>query len=127
MPEVKSRLEKNGVDLEKITFIEGWYNKTLNEGTKKKLSTKKAAIVLIDVDLYESTVPVLDFITAYLQTGTILIFDDWFAYRGDPRRGEQRAIREWLKRNPNIELIEFYHYSWGGNSFIVNLKNDANH
>jgi hypothetical protein len=32
-----------------------------------KLPLKKAAIIMIDCDLYESTVSVLDFITDYLQ------------------------------------------------------------
>ncbi|MCG2718374.1 MAG: methyltransferase, partial [Nanoarchaeota archaeon] len=70
-------------------------------------------------DLYESTVLVLDFITEYIQDGTIIIFDDWFSFRGNPNRGEQKAFKEWLKKNPSIKTTEFYRFGWHGNSFIT--------
>jgi hypothetical protein len=68
-------------------------------------------------------VPVLEFITPYLVNGSVLVFDDWFFYKASPERGEQKALNEWLKINPNIKLTEFHKYSWHGNSFIIN-KND---
>ena len=63
----------------------------------------------------------MDFITDYIQDGTVLIFDDWFCFRGNPNRGEQRAFREWLKRNPSIKVSEFHKYGAEGNSFIVHI------
>ena len=67
----------------------------------------KAAIVWIDCDLYESTVPVLDFIVPFVQTGTIFCFDDWFSFAGHFMKGEIRATREWLERNPDIRLTQY--------------------
>jgi len=64
-------------------------------------------------------VPVLDFITDYLVDGTILIFDDWFVFRGNPNYGERKAFNQWLKKNPEIKITEFQKYSTVGNSFIV--------
>jgi O-methyltransferase len=49
-------------------------------------------VIWVDCDLYESTVPVLDFITEYIQDGTVIIFDDWYSFRADPDRGEQKAL-----------------------------------
>ncbi len=112
-------ISKNGVDVDKVEVVEGWYRDTLNDETKQRLGIKAAAIVWIDCDLYESTVPVLDFITDYVQDGTVVIFDDWFCFRGDPNRGEQRAFREWLARNPKVTATEFHKFSWHGNSFIL--------
>src|SRR5262249_17911832 len=120
----KANLARNGVDLGKVTITAGWFNETLNEGTKQKLPIQKAAIVWIDCDLYESTVPVLDFITDYIQDGTLLIFDDWFCFNGNPAYGEQRAFREWLAKNPSLSATEFYKYGWTGNSFILHLKSE---
>jgi O-methyltransferase len=111
-----------GVDMTKVITVPGWYDEVLNDATKKKLPLKKASIIFIDCDLYESTVSVLEFITDYLQNGTILIFDDYYCYRGDPNYGEQRAFREWLERNPTIKAIEYRKFGWHGNSFIINIS-----
>ena len=114
--------KKNGVSLDKVTITEGWFDKTLNDETKEKLAISKAAIIWLDCDFYESTVPVMNFITDFVQNGTIIIFDDWFCFRGNPELGQQKAFSEWLERNPNIRASEFYKYGWTGNSFILNLN-----
>ncbi len=116
------RLEKSKVNMNKVHLVKGWYDKTLNIETKKKLKIEKAALVYIDSDLYESAVFVLDFVNDLLQNGAILVFDDWFCFRGDPNRGEQLAFKEWLTKNPKFESIEFQKFGWYGNSFIVRLK-----
>ncbi len=114
-------LKKRKIDLEKIIITPGWYKDTLNNETKKKLPIKKASLIFIDCDLYESTVPVLNFITDYLQDGTIVAFDDWYCFRANPNKGQIRAFREWSERNPNIIATEYYKFDWHGNSFIINF------
>jgi hypothetical protein len=120
MPSFKRITERKGVDQRRLHLVPGWYNEVLNAETKRRLPLKKAALVWIDCDLYESTVPVLDFITDYVQNGTLLMFDDWFCFRGDPDKGEQRAFREWLAKNPSIKATQFYRFGWHGESFILN-------
>lgn len=115
----KKNIRNKGVDLKRVSVISGFYNETLNQATKEKLPIKKASIVWIDCDLYESTVPVLNFITDYIQDGTILIFDDWFCFKGNPNKGEQKAFREWLKKNNQIYATQFHKFGWHGNSFIM--------
>jgi len=122
LAEFKQILEQNKVDTDRVKIIPGWFKDTLNEKTKNSLQLKKAAVVMIDCDLYESTVSVLEFITSYLQDGTILIFDGWFCYRGNPNRGEQRAFREWLQRHPEITAVQYQTSSLYGNSFIVTVN-----
>lgn len=117
----RKNLLRRKIDLKKVTIVPGWYNQVLNDQTKKTLPLKKAAVIFIDCDLYESTVPVLNFITDYLQDGTIIIFHDWFAFRGRADRGHQRALGEWLVKNPKIIVKEFYKVCSSGNSFIINL------
>ena len=120
LDQFKKNIQKKGgvkkSDLFKIKIIDGWYKDTLNNDLKKNLPLKKAAVVLIDCDLYESTVTVLEFITDYIQKGTIILFDDWFIF---PNGGEKRALGEWLKNHSNIRVKEFYKFGYAGNSFLV--------
>jgi hypothetical protein len=115
-------IAKLGVDLKNVAAVPGFYDKTLNGETKDKYKLQRAAIVMIDCDLYESTVPVLEFLTDLVGQGTILIFHDWFRFRASPNCGEQRACREWLERNPHLELVEFWREGPQTVSFVVNLK-----
>jgi len=123
--EFKRILKRKGVDLNKVKTIKGWYKDTLNDDTKQSLPLKKASIIWIDSDLYDSAVSVLDFITKYIQNGTLLIFDDWFCFKGNPKKGEQLAFKQWLEKNPHITASEYYKFSWGGNSFILHKRNES--
>jgi O-methyltransferase len=108
-----------GLDPSRLTVTAGWFDQVLSEQTRHSLAIDKAAVVFIDCDLYESTVPILDFITDYVQEGTVVIFDDWFCFRGNPDRGEQRAFREWLQRHPDIQATELFRFGWQHNSFVL--------
>ncbi|MBI3825231.1 MAG: class I SAM-dependent methyltransferase [Candidatus Rokubacteria bacterium] len=114
---------RKGVDPERLTIVPGWYGEVLTAETRQRLPLQKAAIVWVDCDLYESTVPVLDFVTDYVQDGTVLVFDDWFCFRGDPDRGEQRAFREWLQRHPSLRATPFHRFGWHGQSFLLHPGN----
>jgi hypothetical protein len=117
--EFRALLKRRGVDASRVTLVPGWYSEVLNPATASTLPLKTAAVVWIDCDFYESTVSVLDFLTPYVQDGTLLVFDDWFCFRGDPERGEQRAFREWLERNTSIRATELLRFGWHGTSFIL--------
>ena len=67
----------------------------------------KAAVIYVDCDLYKSTVPVLKFIVPFLQRGTIIVFDDWNCFYGDPELGERKAWSEFLSANPHLKFEEF--------------------
>jgi hypothetical protein len=118
----RNALAAGGVDLDKVTVVPGFFEHSLGTETKRRLPLRKAAAIYIDCDLYESTLPVLDFLTDYVQEGTILMFDDWYCFRGNPGRGEQRAFREWLARNPSIRAVEYHRFGWQGNSFILQVE-----
>lgn len=115
-------IKSNGVDLEDVSTVPGFYDETLVPALKEQLELRKASCVLIDCDLYESTVPVLDFITDLVDQGTIIIFDDWYRYKGSPHKGEQRACNEWLEKNPQIELVQYWQQGPQSVAFLVNLK-----
>jgi O-methyltransferase len=120
--EFLANLRDQDVDLTDVVTVKGFYEDTCTSDTAARNNLTKAAIVMIDCDLYESTVPVLNFLTGLVQQGTILVFDDWFRFKGSPDAGEQRACREWLARNPHIQLAEFWRQGPQAVAFVVNLK-----
>ena len=101
------KISSIGIPNDKIITVKGFYEDSLNEDLQKKLLPTKAAVIYVDCDLYKSTVPVLDFIIPFLQTGTIIVFDDWNCFFGDPDRGERRAFREFSDKYPNIIFEPF--------------------
>ena len=86
---------------------------------------ERAALVHIDSDLYPSAREVLFGIEPILQDGTMLCFDDWFMYRGDPGKGEARAFREFLAERPRWQAIPYQTYSVFCRSFLLHLRSEA--
>jgi len=109
------RLRRNKVDFTRLEIREGYFDKTLPE-TKTE---RKFSVVWIDCDLYESTVPVLKWLTDKLVDGAVICFDDWFTFRGKPDQGEQKAVGEWIAENPTISLMPYRDFHWAGKSFLL--------
>ena len=101
------RAVKHGIPREKMTTVKGFYDRSLTEELKTKFLPTKAAVIYVDCDLYVSTVPVLDWVKDFLQVGTVIVFDDWFCFHGDPDRGEQRAWMEFRQKYPHLRFVEF--------------------
>lgn len=114
-----ANLLKLGIDMNRVIIIKGWFEKNLNLDTHKSNGLGKIAAAWIDCDLYESTVPVLQYITPHLQPGTVLLFDDWHCFRNLPDRGQQRACREWLADNPQIRLNQLFSFGFHGQAFTI--------
>lgn len=113
-------VKKQGKLVDRVETVKGFYNQSLTSVLQKSFLEKnqKVAFAFIDCDLYESTVDVLKFIDPLLQPGSVIYFDDFYHFQGDPARGEQKAMREWLEKskwllNPHLQA------GWFGKSFIV--------
>tara|TARA_B100002052_G_scaffold58743_1_gene51749 strand:- start:24003 stop:24803 length:801 start_codon:yes stop_codon:yes gene_type:complete len=113
------RLNDANLDLTRITTTKGWFNESLTDEAAKKIHLSKVAIAYIDCDLYEPALDSLNFITPYIKTGTILIFDDWFRNKGNPHEGVQGAVLDWLEVNQHIYLQHFYSCDTRTTLFIV--------
>jgi len=118
-----NNIKKNGVDISKTTITKGWFKESLTDECVDKINLKKIAIAYIDCDLFDSTTPVLKFITPFINTGTVLIFDDWFRNGGYKKRGVQGAVLDWLDKNNDITLQHYYNSDTRTAIFIV-IKND---
>jgi O-methyltransferase len=98
---------RHGIPRDRLTTVKGFYDTSLTEELKQRLLPRKAAVVYVDCDLYQSTVPVLRFIKDFLQPGTVVVFDDWNCFLADPDRGERRAWREFLAASPELRFEPF--------------------
>ena len=110
----------------KVKIIEGFYKNTLNKELQKRLKIKKAGVIYIDCDLYQSTVEVLDFIIPYIDNGTMIIFDDWYLYEGRDDQGQRKAFNDWLKKNPKFSCEEFIRVPGHLNSFLMKMNKEKN-
>jgi hypothetical protein len=115
-----NNIQTAGVDLNDVEIVPGFYDKSLTEETRQKHKLTQAAIVNVDCDLFESTVPVLEFIRPILVDGTVISFDDWFYYKGHPKKGERGAFEQWLKRNPELVASELC-TGYPAKTFILNF------
>lgn len=116
----KSIMSTCRIKEEDLTLVEGFFSDSLKSFNKDMLKDKGSPLlVYIDCDLYSSTKDVLEFITDLVIDGTWILFDDYWTYRGSPEKGEQKAIREWLKKNKHIELQDYCNFNGWGKAFIV--------
>jgi len=105
------------VELNNIILVKESYDKL-----KLPREINQVALVHIDCDLYESTKTVLNLIRWNIVDGTVIMFDDWFNYKGDSKKGEQRAFNEFLFENEHITATEYLQYATFCKAFILHSK-----
>jgi len=117
--DVFKRLVKR--DLWRADIVPGFYEDSLKE---YKVSNERIpSIVYIDCDYYSSTKIVLEFLSDKLTHGTIVAFDDWDLYYGDPERGMRKAFAEFKNENSHLSFEPWHRIASGGASFICHEKN----
>jgi len=122
-------VKKHGLYVDRVKTIKGFYAESLTPALKRQYvdSARKIALVNIDCDLYESAMPVFDFIDPLLQDGAVIYIDDLFAgYKGHPHKGVARAFTEWQKR-ARWKLVRHLDIGWWGRSYIVYLDTESVH
>jgi hypothetical protein len=116
-------VETHGIYVERVKTIKGFYSESLTPALQRQYvdSARKIALVNIDCDLYESAIPVFEFIDPLLQDGAVIYVDDLFAgYKGHPHKGVARAFLEWQKRS-RWKVVRHLDIGWWGRSYIVYL------
>jgi hypothetical protein len=112
---------EHGIYADKVETVEGYYENTLTEALQRRFLQQERPISMatIDCDLYESAVPVFNFIDPLLQEGAVLYIDDMFAgYKGSPTRGVALAFAEY-QRVSRFKFVEHLSVGWWGKSFIA--------
>lgn len=82
----------------------------------------EVALVHVDCDLYESTRDALALAEPAFQDGVMLMFDDWFHYRGNPRKGQARAFSEFLTAHPGWTAVPYRTYATFCQAFILSRR-----
>ena len=107
-----------------VKLIKGYFEETIQGKDPEEICDQdKCAIIFLDCDLKNATQVALDFISPILQKGTIIIVDDYWAYKGDVNLGTCGALNSFLKQHSNIAVRDFCSYGYGGHSFIVTKVN----
>jgi len=102
----------------RVEFVRGFFNESLTEATFRLLPFRPALYVDIDVDLYSSTVQVLEWLltSQILVPGTVIYYDDWIS---GGRQGNQKAHQESFAKFPGFQVHQLGgKHSWQG-CFIV--------
>mgnify|MGYP001177171110 FL=1 len=117
------QLKAEKISPSQYTITEGYFNKLSTEELKQSLPLEKAAIVVLDCDLYESTTSALKVVLPYLQPGALLLVGEYFNYGGDATRGMRKALQEFLD-NPEIgfKFIDWKPYGVSGKALIIQTK-----
>ncbi|MBF0504238.1 MAG: hypothetical protein HQL14_03950 [Candidatus Omnitrophica bacterium] len=116
---VTSELLKNDADFSRIKLFKGFFQKKYFDRLKKEEKFKKAAICVIDSDIYESCVATLDFIKEYLAPGSVLLFDDYNALNKNDHHGERKALKEFEMSNPAFQKQHLFDFGGNGVAFKV--------
>lgn len=116
----RASLTDRGVDWNRTFLVEGWFHDTLTERCRIEHQMEKASIVMIDCDLYSSTVDALRFIRPLIRNEAVLLFDDWYSSGLDEKNlGEKRAFGEFLDSNPGLIVTNMGSYSDNSQVFHV--------
>ena len=98
---VKKNMEKTGLDKKNIIYIEGKVENTLS-----KNSPQKICLLRLDTDFYESTKKELEILYPKIQSGGIIIIDDYGHWKGC-----KKAVDEYFSDRKNIF---FQHIDYSG-------------
>ncbi len=96
-------LRRNGVPMERVTLVPGWFEQTATDAVAKRIGLSKISVVMIDCDLYSSTVSALAFCAPRLAPMSVIFFDEWSVGRpGELGFDEKRAFEEFLATHPEL-------------------------
>lgn len=123
-----AKLEKNGVDMDRVILIKGFYSDSLKPELIVQHKMKKASIIMVDCDMYLSARDALKFCIPLIQDKCIILFDDWNDATDEKNIGEKRAFDEFLAANKQFKATPFAKYRYkkwdNGKVFLVeNIEN----
>lgn len=113
-----TRLEANN-----LILTQGFFNDSLPKFNKDEFKDKGTCLVAhVDCDLYSSSQDVFSFLDEVVTTGTWLLLDDYWLYRGSPKHGQRRAFEEWMADSKRVGATEYASYNGFSRAFILYEK-----
>jgi hypothetical protein len=95
-----------------LTLVEGAFSATLPVFDKATFVDKGPCLLVnVDCDLYSSSRDVFAFLDDVVTTGTWLLLDDYWHYRGTPKHGQRRAFDEWMATSKRVGTTMYSNYN----------------
>jgi hypothetical protein len=114
-----AHLESEGIQLNRVSLIEGWYKNTLAPPATA-YGIRRVSIVMIDCDTYSSAQLALEFSYPVLTGTSMIICDDWKLNDLDIKQmGEYRAFNEFLESHPDLSAKAHHGYNRKSMVFTV--------
>jgi len=107
---VIQKLQAIGVSVndQRFRFVDGFYSESLTDHLRDEISN--VIFINIDVDIYRSTIEVLEFIRPLLRPGVIIYWDDWKDPKDEGAQawGEHLAWENWFTKQQDftVETLE---------------------
>ena len=115
-----AKVVKRFANYSNVKLMKGLFEETIDGKSPIELfKESKCAVAFIDCDLMHPTIIALNFIKPILQKGTVLIIDDYWAYRGSQKKGTCGGLNYFIDNNPGIIIRPYVAYGHGGMSFII--------
>ena len=98
-----------------VKIIKGWIQETLTNFLKEK--NQKVVFAHIDVDTYQTTKFILKNLKPYLESGSIIIFDEMYNYPGWENNEYKALIEEFTE-----DYFDFIAFSDFGQEAIIKIR-----
>ncbi len=102
-----------------IKAIQDPFQEMLLQKIPYELGIEHISIAHIDSDVYEAAILALEFITPALLNGALILFDEFHAFGANNNKGERKALKEWLQKNPHFSVEIYRNYGSVARSYIV--------
>jgi O-methyltransferase len=99
-------LIREGIAMDQVTLVKGFFSDTLNQPLVQEHQLRKASVIMIDVDMYRSAKEALEFCAPMIVDEALVVFDDWHPLAAQ-NLGEKRAFDEFLQDHPQFRAQDY--------------------
>lgn len=117
--QTRQRLERHFKGRAEWHLVKGYFEETIQTKTAPDFGIDKISVALLDCDLGTPALLALNFMASALQRGTVLILDDYFAYRGSQKEGVAGAFCQFQTEHPHLKFRRLFDYGHGGQGFVL--------
>ena len=108
---------------ENLILTPGMYETSLPAFDTKQFAGNGPCLVAhVDCDLYSSSRDVFAFLDGIVTTGTWLLLDDYWTYRGSPNHGQRRAFEEWMAASKRVGATEYTSDNGFSKAYVIYEK-----
>lgn len=115
----RRHLRRQGLDLDRIRLVKGWFRDTLNDETRVRLGLRKTRLIVIDCDNHAGTVMALQFCASLIPDRAVVIFDDWGWEADRGVIGQREAFKDFLGLQPDIRIEPLPGYTPQSRIFLL--------